>query len=181
MSLHTVILSSPPSPPSRALCLKRALVGVVSVAAIFAFVAAPLQAGTPAYGGVGARLASFDAANAHGVGTPPAGQTYYQVDNTRQGRVTDYHVVVGSPSKRSTSAILARLTGQELPNDAQVVKPYNGYCAVYRSRWLGKVLWGLPRHYFGKLERFGYAIVIVNRKGGWWNEVNSSIVPACRG
>jgi hypothetical protein len=98
------------------------------------------------------------------------------------GRVVYYHVVVGSPPKRSTSALLARLTGQELPSDAKLVKPYNGYCAVYRSRWLGKVVFGLPKHLDdGKLFRFGYAIVYVNRKGEWWNGVSASDSPICRG
>jgi hypothetical protein len=82
MSLHTVILSLPRSRASR---LKRALVGVVSVAAIFAFVAAPLQAETAAYGGLGATPARFYAANPHGAGTPPAGQTYYRIDETQKG------------------------------------------------------------------------------------------------
>jgi hypothetical protein len=165
------------------------------VASTAAFVAAPLQAGTAAYGGLGATTARFYAANPHGVGMPPAGKTYYRVDETRKGdvvyhhivrgspgRVSDYHVVVGSPPKRSTSALLARLTGQELPSDAQLVKPYDGYCAVYRSRWLGKVVFGLPQRLNGgKLFRFGYAIVYVNRNGPWWNGVSTSLVPICRG
>jgi hypothetical protein len=178
------------------------VVGVVTMAASVAFAAVPLQAGTAAYGGLGATPARFYATNAHGAGTAPAGQTYYRVDEAQKGnvvyhhvvvgspgRVVSYHVDVGSPTKRSASALLARLTGRELPSDAQLVKPYNGYCAVYRSRWLGKVIFGLPRRYYGKLERFGYAILYVNRNARSYsstrwphrNEVNLSLAPICRG
>jgi hypothetical protein len=52
------------------------------------------------------------------------------VVRTRNGRVDDYHVVVDWNSKRSTSALLARLTGRELPSDAKLIKPYNGFCAI---------------------------------------------------
>ena len=56
----------------------RAVLGVVMMAAIFAFVAAPLQAQTPEYGGIGATTPSFYAANPHRPGKPPAGITYYR-------------------------------------------------------------------------------------------------------
>jgi hypothetical protein len=159
------------------------IVGAVLAAAVLALVAAPLQARTPAYGGIGATVANFDAANPHGTGTPPPGTTYYQVDDTRGGRVLAYHVVVGWTSRRSASGLLARLTGRELPTDAHLVKPYNGYCAVYRSRWLGKVLFGLPRR-FGtrRVFRTGYIIVYVTqRSSGNSGGAMASLVPICRG
>jgi hypothetical protein len=124
--------------------LRKALpVAAAAVAALVTAGASPLQAREPAYGGIGATIAQFNAAHANSPGKPPVGTTYYRVDGTRNGRVEDYHVVVGWSSKRSTSELLARLTGRELPSDAKLVKPYNGFCAVYRSRWLGRVI-GLP-------------------------------------
>ena len=101
-----------------------------------------------------------------------------------------YRVVVGWTSKRSASGLLARLTGRALPRDARLVKPYNGYCAVYRSRWLGEVVFGLPRR-FGtrRVFRTGYIIVYAPTRAGakrakvgfWWNGASASLVPICRG
>ena len=159
------------------------IVGAVLAAAVLAPIAAPLQAGTLAYGGIGATVANFYAANPHGTGTPPAGTTYYEVDDTRGRRVLAYHVVVGWTTKRRASGLLARLTGRELPTDAHLVKPYNGYCTVYRSRWLGKVLFGLPRR-FGtrRVFRTGYIIVYVTQRASAnWNGASASLVPICRG
>ena len=166
------------------------VVGVVIMAGIFASVAAPLQARTPSYGGIGTTVANFYAANPHGQGKPVARTTYYRVDSTRGGRVIFYHVVVGWTSKRSASGLLARLTGRALPRDARVVKPYNGYCAVYQSRWLGKVVFGLPRR-FGtrRVFRTGYIIVYAPTRAGakrakvgsWWNGASASLAPICRG
>ena len=116
---------------------------VAIIAALVAVAASPLQAREPAYGGIGATIAQFNAAHPNRPGKPSAGTIYYRIDTTRNGRVEDYHVVVGWKSKRSTSALLARLTGRELPSDAKIVNPYNGFCAMYRSRWLGRVI-GLP-------------------------------------
>ena len=142
----------------------------VAIVAILAALlgASPLQAHDPAYGGVGATIAQFNAAHTNRPGTPPAGTTYYRIERTRNGRVEDYHVVVGWKSKRSTSQLLARLTGQELPSDAKIVKPYNGYCAIYRSRWLARVI-GLPY------------VTVYAPTSGWWNGVWPSLGPACRG
>ena len=165
-------------------------VGVVVVAGALLSMAAPLQARAPTYGGIGATVASFDAVNAHGSGKPPTGATYYRVGSTRGGRVLGYSVVVGWRSQRSASGLLARLTGRELPSDAQVVKPYNGYCAVYRSNWLGRVLFGLPRQFgTGHVFKTGYIIVYAPTPAGakrakvglWWNGASASLVPLCRG
>lgn len=164
-------------------------VGVVIMTAIFAFVAAPLQARTPSYVGIGATVANFYAVNPHGPGKPPAGTTYYRVDSPSSERVTFYHVVVGWTSRRSASGLLARLTGRGLPRDAQLVKPYNGYCAVYRSRWLGKVVFELPQRFGGHVHRTGYIIVYAPTRAGakrakvgfWWNGASASLVPICRG
>lgn len=166
------------------------VVGVVIMAAIFASVAAPLQAQTPSYGGIGATVANFNAVNPNGVGKPPAGVTYYRVGSTQSGRVSQYHVVVGWTSKRNGSGLLARLTGRELPTDAQIVKPYNGYCAVYRSHWLGQAL-RIPQVQGGprRADRLTYIIVYAPTRAGaerakvghWWNAVTASGVPICRG
>jgi len=160
-----------------------AAVGITLMCGTSAVGAAPLRGRTLAYGGIGATVASFYAANPHGVGRPPAGGSYYRVDDTRSGRVSSYHVVVGAGSAPSAVELLARLTGTELPPDAQLVKHYNGYCAVYRSRWLGKIVFGLPgplgtRHVF----RTAYIIVYVpERQPLWLNGVMASLAPACRG
>ena len=79
-------------------------------------------------------------------------------------------MTVGWTQKRSASQLLARLTGKQLPADAVALKPYNGYCAVYRSRWLGRVI-GLP-----------YIVVYVPEHQRWWtNGATASRAPACRG
>jgi hypothetical protein len=108
-----------------------------------AVAAASSQALTHSYGGIGATVGSFKADHQDAPGKPPKGPTYYRLGKTRRGRVWVYHVTVGWTQKRSASKLLARLTGKQLPADAVAVKPYNGYCAVYRSRWLGRVI-GLP-------------------------------------
>ena len=131
---------------------------IAIIAALVAVGASPLQAREPAYGGIGATIARFNAARAHGLGKPPAGMTYYRVDGIRNGRVVDYHVVVGWKSGRSTSELLAQLAGLELPSDAKLVVPYNGFCATYRSRWLGRVV-GLP------------TIQVSAPTHAWWNGV----------
>ena len=77
-------------------------------------------------------------------------------------------MVVGWKLKRSPSELLARLTGRELPSDAKIVKAYDGYCAIYRSRWLGRVI-GLPY------------ITVYAPKHGWWNGVWAGLGPACKG
>jgi hypothetical protein len=163
------------------------VVGVVIMAAAFAL---PLQARTPSYGGIGATVAAFTAAHRDGPGVPPVGVTYYRVDVARGGRVLGYHVDVGWRSKRSDSVLLARLTGPQLPADAMLVQPYNGYCAVYQSRWLGRVLFGLPRSFGGRhVFRTAYIEVYVPTRaaakranvGYGWNGANASLAPQCRG
>jgi hypothetical protein len=74
--------------------------------------------------------------------------------------------------------VLRRLTGRELPPDAHLVKPYDGYCAIYRSRWLGRRVQAMP-----------YIIVYAPTRaaakrrhfGGQWNGVSAQVDPACRG
>ena len=125
------------------------------------------QGGEQSYAGIGATVAEFRAAHATTSGRPPAGATYYRIDGIHNGRVVDYHVVVGWKAGRSTSAILARLTG-ELPSDAKLVVPYNGFCATYRSRWLGRVI-GLPN------------IQVSAPTHAWWNGVWAGRGPSPRG
>lgn len=126
------------------------------------------QGGEQTYAGIGATVAAFRAAHATTSGSPPAGATYYRIDRIRNGRVVNYHVVVGWKAGRSTSAILARLTGRELPSDAKLVVPYNGFCATYRSRWLGRVI-GLP------------IIQVSAPTHAWWNGVWAGRGPSPRG
>jgi hypothetical protein len=163
---------------------------VAASSALSASVTTPVTAG-PLYAGIGAPVASFYARNPDGPGKPPVGVTYYRVDSSRNGRVLGYHVVVGWRSRRSASQLLARLSGRELPSDALLVKPYNGYCAVYQSRWLGKAVFGLPRRFGGRhVFRTAYIIIYAPQPGpathaagvsAWWNEVGASLVPICRG
>ena len=78
------------------------------------------------------------------------------------------HIVVGWTSKRNAAGLLTLLAGSNLPPDATAVKPYNGYCAVFRSAWLGRVD-GLPY------------IIVYAPQHRWWNGVNTSLHPLCRG
>jgi hypothetical protein len=166
------------------------LVGVVAMATTVLLGPSLLQAQPPSYSGLGATVASFNAAHQNGAGHPPAGVTYYRVDWARGGRVLDYHVDVGWRSTRSDAVLLERLTGPQLPADAKLVKPYNGYCAVYQSRWLGRVAFGLPRSFGGgHVFRTGYIEVYVPTRAGakranvgyGWNEASASLGPQCRG
>jgi hypothetical protein len=144
----------------------------VAVLAVFvgtwAAAAAPRRTAVTPYGGIGARVAAFKAAHANSPGRPPAGITYYRIDQVRNGRVADYHVVVGWNPARTPSAILARLTGRQLPSDAKLVMPYNGFCATYRSPWLGRVI-GLP------------TIQVSAPVHAWWNGAWAGRGPASRG
>ena len=123
------------------------MLGTFVAALTVAFVAAPLQAGIR-YGGIGAVLSHFDAQNAHGSGTPPLGAAYYRIDDLRRGRVAAYHVALNPQSKLSTAELKRLVTGSELPKDSKQIKGWThplsggGYCAVYRSRWLGRALYG---------------------------------------
>ena len=93
----------------------------VAVALLIVFVAAwaaeaaPRRTAAMPYGGIGATVVEFNAAHATAPGRPPAGTTHYRIEHVRNGRVMDYHVVVGWKSARTPSAILARLTGHQLP------------------------------------------------------------------
>jgi hypothetical protein len=171
---------------------RSSLVGVV-VAATLALGASPLQAQpSPPYGGIGATVARFNAAHQNGYGHPPVGITYYRVDSDRGGRVWAYHVVVGWRSYRSDAVLLERLTGPQLPADAKLVQPYNGYCAVYQSRWVGRVIYGLPRSFpgtGGQVLRTAYIIVYVPTRAGakrhgvgyGWNGAVAVLGPKCEG
>ena len=144
------------------------VIGVLAAAAILAFVAEPLDAHGLSYAGIGSTVASFQAANPNGTGKPAIGQTYYRIGDTRDERVASYHVVVGWKSKRSAAKLFTLLSGSNLPPDAKALQPYDGYCAVYRSAWLGRVI-GLPY------------IIVYAPQHHWWNLVNASFNPVCRG
>jgi hypothetical protein len=135
--------------------------------AVIALLASPVQAHT-SYAGVGATLASFQAVHRNATGHPPAGVTYFRPTLTHNGRVWVYHVVVGWKTKRDPIRVFS-LLARDLPLDAQTVTPYNGYCAVYRSRWLGRVT-GLP-----------YIVLYAPHSKWWSNAATASRVAKCRG
>jgi hypothetical protein len=137
----------------------------LTLAAILAS-AGQVQAGTSVYGGVGATVAHFYAVNPHGGGKPPAGKFYYRVDATRQGRVETYHVVGHSNSKPGIVTLLGGHPGRGLPSDGQSIAHPNGDCWVYRSRWLGKVLFGLPRAHGRRIRHWAYEIVYISKHSG---------------
>jgi hypothetical protein len=141
---------------------------------MLALVASPLQARTFSYGGIGANASSFYAQNAHAPGAPPAGVHYYRIDDKRDGRVATFHVVLNRKQKLTGAEIKRLVTGRELPADAVQVQGWkyfqfwNGYCAIYKSRWLGRVLYG------------PYAVLYVS-PAGQTGLVMVSTTPACRG
>jgi hypothetical protein len=143
------------------------------VAAAVACIATPVSA-QPTYGGVGAFASDFDAQNAHGPGRPPLGGAYYRIDDARAGRVAAYHVVLNPKSKLSDVALRRLVTGRELPLDVKPVhgwkyaELWRGYCAIYKSRWLGRVLYG------------PYVVLYVSRSEQTAT-VMVSTAPACRG
>lgn len=124
------------------------LLRLLLVAALAGCLATPVSAqGT--YGGIGAALSHFEAQTPHGSGTPPAGAASYWIDAPRSGRVAAYHVVLGPQAKLSTAELKRLVTAGELPADAHQIKGWKhlmggepGFCAVYVSRWLGRVLYG---------------------------------------
>ena len=115
--------------------------GVLAGAAALLVFAAPLHARALSYGGIGATVAAFSAARPSGAERPRSQSVYYQIDNVRSGRVSNYHVVVNG-RQRSGQELLTLMTAHGLPTDARMVKAYNGSCAIYQSRWLGHVLYG---------------------------------------
>jgi hypothetical protein len=141
------------------------LIGLV--VAITAFLATPLHART-SYAGVGATLASFEAAHPNGPGKPHTGVTYFRATLTHNGRVWVYHVVVGWKTKRDPTKVFS-LLARDLPPDAKAVKPYDGYCAVYRSSWLGRIT-GLP-----------YIVLYAPHSKWWSNAATVSRAGKCRG
>ena len=122
-----------------------ALGGLVLLAA--AALAAIASAQTKKYGGIGATISAFHAENAQGAGTPPVGVVDYRITYKRDGRVAGYQVVL-NPKSKLTRADLIGLLRRELPADAKQVQGWKHapdpgwYCAIYRSSWLGRVLYG---------------------------------------
>jgi len=82
--------------------------------------------------------------------------------------------VLNPQSKLSTADLKRLVTARELPGDAEQIKGWThtpggrGYCAVYKSRWLGRALYG------------PYVVVGVSARdqtaGAW-----VSTAPFCRG
>ena len=132
--------------------MKRTLVvlGALAILATPAAAATPKQvkARDAAYGGIGANVSSFYAHNAHTHGNPPVGVAYYRIDTKRDGRVAIFHIVINDKTRRTGDVLKRLVTGRELPADASQVQGWkyiqatNAYCAIYKSPWLGRVLYG---------------------------------------
>jgi hypothetical protein len=154
------------------------------VVVLAACLAAPASA-QGRYGGIGAFLPRFNAQHPHGAGTPPVGVAYYRADALTPGRVTfdpsvgrvvSYHVVLNPQSTLSDLQLERLVTAKkELPADAKQIKGWqfdisgSARCAVYKSRWLNRVLIDSP-----------YVIAWVStddRAAGAW----VSTAPFCRG
>ncbi len=113
------------------------------VAAAAAVVATPAATQTLPYGGIGATVFNFDAHNPHGEGTPPLGVAYYRAIGTRFGRVQAYSVIVNPNAQFSAIQLVRLVLWSHLPADTTTIQPWNGYCMIFKSRWLGRVI-GLP-------------------------------------
>ena len=137
-----------------------------------ACVAAPVSAQST-YGGIGASVSRFYGQNARTSGKPPLGVAY-RVDDARAGRVAAYHIVLDAKSKLTNAELRRLVTGRELPVDVKEVQGWKyapiwrGYCAIYKSRWLGRVLYG------------PYVVMYVSRTDQT-AAVMVSTAPACRG
>jgi hypothetical protein len=142
-------------------------------AATAACIAAPASAQST-FGGIGATVSSFYAQNARTSGKPPIGVAGYRIDDKRAGRVAAYHVVLDVKSKLTDAELRRLVTGRELPVDVKEVQAWqyaeiwHGYCAIYKSRWLGRVLYG------------PYVVLYVSR-ADQTAFVMVSTAPACRG
>ncbi len=111
----------------------RLLIAVISTAFMFAVVAVPLGAERP-YSGLGALVANFNPGGA------TSSRLHYKVTYVRNGRVAAYEV---SANPHATGWKLFRLMlGAALPRDVELIQRYNGYCGIYKSRLLGRVLYG---------------------------------------
>src|SRR5438270_8838987 len=123
---------------------------IVALVASTATFAAPhrTSAWTDArYGGIGALTQRFHVRHANASVRLSIGVGGYKVDAVRDGRVASYHVVLSGKGKL-TRAALYELLRRELPADATQVQGWKKaldpgvYCAIYRTRWLGRVLYG---------------------------------------
>ena len=148
----------------------------VLLAGVALLPAAALPGRAPAtrpYGGIGATVRAFETQNPHIVGTPPIAVADYRITYTRHGRVASYELSFNPRSDRSQRD-LRRLLEKNLPAHARQVEKWkpapdpDWYCAIYRSRWLGHVLYGR------------YA-VLYESQANQQGDVNVSTQPACRG
>jgi hypothetical protein len=138
------------------------------VVAAAALIATPAATQTLPYGGIGATVSNFHARDPNGGGTPPVGVAYYRVIDSRFGRVEAFSVVV-NPKSQFTAIHLVRLVlGTHLPPDTTTVRPWNGYCIVLKSRWLGRKI-GLPYLWTSVSQAEQTAVI------------QASLNPACRG
>lgn len=125
------------------------------------------------YGGIGATTSAFAAENTRGAGTPLKGVVDYRITSKRDGRVAAYQIVV-NPKAKVTRADLTGLLGRELPADAKQVQGWKRasdpgvYCAIYRSHWLGRVL-------------YGPYVVLYASPANQTASAMASTAPACRG
>ena len=137
-------------------------------AAAAALLARPAATQTLPYGGIGATVSSFHARNPHDGGTPPIGVADYRVTGTRLRRVQAFSVVVNPNSQLSATQLARLLLGTHLPPDTTTVQPWNGYCIILKSRWLGRMI-GLPYLWTWVSQAKQSAVI------------QASTVPACRG
>jgi hypothetical protein len=99
------------------------------------------------YGGIGSTISAFSAENPEGTAPPPTGVVNYRIVDRRDGRAASFAVIVNPKSKFTRTELEALLT-RELPADAKQVQGWRRaldpgvYCAIYRSSWLGRVLYG---------------------------------------
>jgi hypothetical protein len=155
----------------------RSLANTLVLGSLALLVAAVAPAATASartkYGGVGATISAFNAENPQRGGMPPAGAVDYRINDIRDGRVAGYDVVVNPKSKLTRADLIGLLT-RELPVDATQVQGWKlnlnpgSYCAIYRSSWLGRVL-------------YGPYVVLYTSPGTQHASAMVSTAPACRG
>jgi hypothetical protein len=142
------------------------LAALVLASLVLATALAAFASAETTYGGIGANISVFDAETVHRVAS-------YRISSKRDGRVAGYDVVVDANSKL-TSAKLMRLLTRELPADAKQVQAWKRgldpgwYCSIYRSSWLGGVL-------------YGPYVVLYTSPAAQSASAMVSTAPACRG
>jgi parallel beta-helix repeat protein len=99
-----------------------------------------LEQGRVRYGGLGAKIPSFNAQNLHGLSPPPPGLGYYTIDGTHAGRVTAYHFELNAQPGFGIRERLDLLVRKNLPNDIVAIDSPGSRCAVWRSQKLKRLV-----------------------------------------